>query len=123
MVSVLRGRTRGAGKLGCLFSLLIAVVIAYYGVGLGRVYLKYYQLKDEMETSARFARGQSDEAIVRHLAGIVRDLDLPAEAGKFIVKRTEFPPFVTIRTQYRVTLELPFHNRVVTLKPNVAVRQ
>ena len=117
-------RTRGAGKLGCLFSLLLAVVVAYYGLDLGRVYWKYYKLKDEMETSARFAHGQSDEAIVQHLAGVVRDLELPAEAQKFVVRRTQGqPPFVSIQTQYHVTIELPFHNRVLTLRPHVDVRQ
>ena len=120
---VRRRSSRGAAKVGCLFSALIAVVLLYYAVDLGKVYWKYYKLKDEMTTSARFAMHTSDEEIRRHLAGVVRDLDLPQEAEKFVIRRTQTPPVVTIRTQYHITIELPFHNRVLTLKPQVDVRQ
>ena len=114
---------RGVSTLGCLFSLLIAAVVLYYAVGIGRVYWKYYRLKDEMENSARFAQRRPDEEIVRHLAGIARDLDLPDEARHFVIRRTEFPPVVAIRTQYHVTIELPFQHKQLTLKPHVEVRQ
>ncbi len=119
---VTRGR-RGVSTLGCLFSLLIAAVVLYYALGVGRVYWKYYRLRDEMETSARFAGNRSDETIKRHLAGIARDMDLPAEAQRFIIRRIEFPPTVTIRTQYQVVIELPFQHKLITLKPHVDVRQ
>lgn len=119
---VSRGR-RGVSTLGCLFSLLIAAVVLYYAVGIGKVYWKYYRLHDEMETSARFATGRSDEVIQRHLAGIARDLDLPAEAQHFVIRRVEFPPTVTIRTQYQMVIELPFQHKLITLKPHVEVRQ
>jgi hypothetical protein len=119
---VRRGR-RGVSTLGCLFSLLIAAVVLYYALGIGRVYWKYYRLKDEMETSARFAARRSDEDVRRHLAGIARDLDLPADAQRFVIRRTEFPPLIAIRTQYQVTIELPFRHKLLTLKPHVEVRQ
>ena len=119
---VSRGR-RGVSTLGCLFSLLIAAVILYYAVEFGRVYWKFYRLRDEMETSARFASGRTDDAIRRHLAGIARDLDLPAEAQRFVIRRVEFPPTVAIRTQYQVVIELPFQHKLITLKPHVEVRQ
>jgi hypothetical protein len=99
------------------------VVVLYYGVGIGRVYWKYYKLTDEMTTSARFAQNTSDETILHHLAGVVQDLDLPPEAQRFIIRRTASPPLVSIRTQYRAVLELPFHNRIVTLKPHAEIRQ
>jgi hypothetical protein len=118
---VTRRSRRGVSTLGCLFSLLIAAVVLYYAVDIGRVYWKYYRLTDEMATSARFASHNSDEEIRRHLAGIARDLDLPPEAQRFVIRRV--PPTVTIRTQYSVTIELPFHNRILTLKPHAEVRQ
>ncbi|HEV8600355.1 MAG TPA: hypothetical protein VGQ69_13435 [Gemmatimonadales bacterium] len=119
---ILRSR-RGVSTLGCLFSALIAAVVLYYAIDVGRVYWKYYKLKDEMTTAARFAQHTPDEDIRRQLAGVARDLELPPEAQRFVIRRTQEPPIVSIRTEYRVTIELPFHNRVLTLKPNVTVRQ
>ncbi len=124
MVRSARGNRRGVTSLGCLFSLLIAAVVLYYAVDIGKVYWKYYRLTDEMSTSARFAQTRSDVEIIRHLAGIARDLELPPEAQKnFRVRRSVSPPVVSIRTQYSVTIELPFHNRTLLLKPHVDVRQ
>jgi hypothetical protein len=116
-------RRRGVSTLGCLFSLLIAAVVLYYAVDVGKVYWKYYRLRDEMENTARFAERKSDEDLQRHLAGVARDLDLPPEAQRFVIRRTQVPPVIAIRTQYQITLELPFHNRILTLRPHVEVRQ
>jgi hypothetical protein len=117
-----RGRS-GASTLGCLVSILLFMAVLYYGVDIGRVYWSYYRLKDEMETSARFAQTQPDEAIVKHLVGIAQDLSLPAEAQRFSIRRTTHPPMVTIRTRYSVDLVLPFKSKRVTLTPVVEVRQ
>jgi hypothetical protein len=116
-------RRRGASTLGCLFVLLLAAVVVYYGIDVGRVYWKYYKLTDEMEQSARFAQDRSDEEIRQHLIVVARDLELPRDAQRFVIQRTPHPPVVSIRTEYRVTLELPFHHRVLVLKPHVEVRQ
>jgi hypothetical protein len=123
VVKLTRGRNRGASTIGCLFTALILVAILYYGVDIGRVYWNYYRLEDEMQTSARFAVTQSDEQILKHLVGVSEDLGLPAEARKFSIRRTEHPPMVTIKTSYRVELELPFHRRTLIMRPEVAVRQ
>ena len=123
MVAPPSANRRGASSLGCLFSALVAAVILYYGVGIGRVYWKYYRLTDEMANSARFAHNVPDQDIIRHLAGIARDLELPTEAQRFTIRRTPSPPMVSIQTEYRTTIELPFHNRVLVLKPHAAIRQ
>ena len=114
---------RGVSTLGCLFTALIAAVVLYYAIDIGRVYWKYYKLTDEMTTSARFAQSSTDEAIRQHLVGVARDLELPPEAQRFVIRRTQSPPLVSIRTEYHVTLELPFHHRTLTLKPHVDIRQ
>lgn len=123
MVTPARSDRRGVSTLGCLFTLLIAAVVLYYAIDIGKVYWKYYRLTDEMATSARFAQTRTDVEIIRHLAGIARDLELPPEAQRFRVRRTQSPPMVSIRTEYTVVLELPFHNRVLLLKPHADVRQ
>jgi hypothetical protein len=104
-------------------AILLVLAVLYYGIDIGRVYWNYYRLIDEMETSARFAQTQSDEAINRHLIGVAQDLGLPAEAQRFSIRRTEHPPVVTIKTKYTVEIVLPFQRRRVTLNPVAEVRQ
>jgi hypothetical protein len=77
MVSRTRESRRGASALGCLFAILIVVAVLYYGLDLGRIYWNFYKLKDEMETSARFAQTRTDPEILKHLGGIAQDLGLP----------------------------------------------
>jgi hypothetical protein len=76
-----------------------------------------------METSARFASTQEDAQILKHLAGVAEDLDLRSEAQRFVIRRSEHPAIVSIRTRYRAELELPFHRRLITLAPLVEVPQ
>ena len=115
--------SRGRGRLGCLFFVLIVAVVVYYGIPLVRMYWKYYRLTDEMRTTARFAPSMQDEEVLRRLRATVDELELPAEAKRFAILRTPIPIRVTIRTQYHVVIELPFHNRIVTLRPAAEARQ
>jgi hypothetical protein len=98
-------------------------VIFYYGIDLVRVYWKYYRLKDEMSTAALFAPTRSDTEIHRQLSAVARELELPVEATRFRIQRIPTPKSVRISTQYRVTIELPFHHRVIQFRPDVTVRQ
>ena len=123
MVTEARRGRRGASTLGCLVAVLLFMALLYYGVDIGRIYWNYYRLIDEMETSARFAQTQPDEAIIKHLVGISQDLRLPAEAQHFVIRRAEHPPIVSIRTRYSVDLDLPFKHKHITLNPSVEVRQ
>jgi hypothetical protein len=123
MVTETRRGRRGASTLGCLVAVLLFMAVLYYGVDIGRVYWNYYRLIDEMETSARFAQTQPDDAILKHLVGITQDLSLPAEAQRFTIRRTEHPPIVTIKTRYSVDIDLPFKRKRITLNPSVEVRQ
>ena len=102
---------------------MLTAVVLYYSVDVGRVFWKFYKLEDEMSQSARLAHSWTDEEIIKHLVGVARDLDLPAEAQRFRIKRVQVPPLVTIDTQYHVTLELPFHHRILLLKPHAEIRQ
>ena len=115
--------TRGASALGCLFSIMMLMVILYYGIDAGRHYWDFYKFQDEMETSARFASTQTDDQIRVHLRGIAQDLGLPAEAQRISIKRTEHPPVVTIRSQYTIEILLPFTTKSMTLRPVAEVRQ
>jgi hypothetical protein len=123
MVNQAHESRRGASALGCLFAIMVFVAVLYYGLDLGRIYWNYYRLKDEMESSARFAQTRSDPEILRHLGGIAQDLGLPQEAKRFVIKRSKDPPVVTIKTEYHVEFDLPFQHRVMTMRPEVEVRQ
>ena len=120
---VSRLQRRGASSLGCLFTIMILMAILYYGVDIGRVYWDFYHFQDEMMTSARFASTQDDDQIRRHLRGVAQDLGLPAEAQRIIIKRTEHPPLVTIRSSYTVEIHLPFTHKSLVLKPQAEARQ
>ena len=54
MVSLRRAR-RGASTLGCLVSLALFLAAVYYGVHIGGVYWRYYQLLDDMRQQATCA--------------------------------------------------------------------
>ena len=103
--------------------MLLVAVVLYYGLPLVRIYWNYYKLVDEMRTNARFAQTMNDEEMVRRLRLTVDELDLPDEAKRFVVRRTEFPSVVSIQTRYRQEIELPFHRRTIVFRPAVEARQ
>ena len=113
----------GRGRLGCLFALLLVVVGLYYGLPVVRDYWNYYRLVDEMKTNARFGLTMSDEEMLRRLRLAVVELDLPEEAKRFTIRRSKFPPTVSVRTQYHQLIDLPFTRKVITFRPSVEVRQ
>jgi len=106
---------RGAIKLGCLFSLLIAVTIAYFGVNVGEVFWRYYQFEDAMAQEARFARTRTDDEIRKHLSSLADSLGLPEEAGRISVRRTG--QGISIWSVYAEHVELPLLVRVFRFSP------
>jgi len=110
------------GRLGCLVTLMLLALVLYYGLPVVRVYWDYYQLIDEMQTTARFANSLSDNDITSRLRSTVDRLGLPGEAKLFTILRTQVPARVTIRTRYREVIELPFHQRTLTFQPRAEFR-
>lgn len=110
---------RGSSSTGCLFTLLIFVTVLYYGVHIGEVYFRYYQLVDEMRVQARMAPGLADDVIRRRLVDKADQLDLPPEAAKFSIRRSARDHAITIATRYAETVELPFLQHTFILRPRV----
>ena len=110
---VIRSR-RGESRLGCLVSLALFVGALYYGINIGEVYIRYYQLQEEMRSAARLAPSLTDDVIRRRLNDKVDDLGLPAEAHRFTIRRTRA---ITIETAYEETLDLPFFNHTFRFRP------
>ena len=110
---VIRSR-RGGSRLGCLVSLALFAGALYYGINIGEVYIRYYQLQEEMRSAARLAPSIDDQVIKRRLADKVDDLGLPVEAHRFVIRRRRT---ITIETSYSETLDLPFFNHTFRFNP------
>ncbi len=106
---------RGASRLGCLFSALVMATLVYYGVGIGGVYTRYWQLADEMNSLATLAPSLDDATIQRRLVLKADDLGLPPAAHRFIIRRYDRPPEIRIATSYSETVELPFTTYTIHL--------
>ncbi|MFL5465202.1 MAG: hypothetical protein ACJ78R_05515 [Gemmatimonadaceae bacterium] len=112
---------RGAGRLGCLIMLLILAVGAYFAVGFGEAYFRYYQFKDAMGQEARFASDKTDEQIITRLSALADTLQLPPGADSISIQRS--PTVITISSDYDVVVRLPFKKeRVLHFHPVAASR-
>jgi hypothetical protein len=115
MVSLCR-RRRGAGTFGCLVSLALFLAAAYYGVHIGGVYWRYYQLRDEMRQQAKFATQFTDAAIRNRLTAQADSL--LGQTPVFEIQRGGRPSRITIQTEYTERVELPFFSHVFVLRPH-----
>jgi hypothetical protein len=107
---------RGAGGLGCIMALLLFGAALYYGVNIGQIYLRYYQLLDGMRTQARLAPSLPDDVIHRRLVGQADSL-LPAGAPEFKITRGGHPNRITISTEYKEEVDLPLFKHTFVLRP------
>jgi hypothetical protein len=120
MVSTALRSRRGASKIGCLLSIALFVGALTYGVRIGRIYWRYYELTEDMKQSARFAQTQSDDVIRRNLMQRVDELGIPPEAKRFAIRRAGPPWRILIRSEYRERLDLPVGPpRYLLFKPRV----
>ena len=123
MVTFVRNR-RGTSTLGCLLSLVLTLAVAYYGMQVGRVWFRFYAIKDKIDNAALFAQTQPTEEILRGLRQAADEIGLPAEAKQFKVQRTDvYPRTITISTVYTEKLNLPFVKKTVTFKPSATHSQ
>ena len=116
MVSRPAGSRRGAGGLGCLFSLLLFGTALYYGVNIGQVYLRYYQLVDDMRSQARFSPGLKDDVIHRRLQAQA-DSIMPGRHPQFKITRGVTPNRIVIETEYQDHVDLPFFKHTFLMHP------
>jgi hypothetical protein len=116
MVRVWPVSRRGGSGFGCLMSLALFAVALYYGVNIGQVYLRYYQLMDGMRSQARLAPSLEDDVIYRRL-GLQADSLLPGGRPRFRITRGGHPNRIVIETQYTERVELPFFKHTFVLRP------
>ncbi len=114
MVS-LRPDRRGASMLGCILSVVLFLGALYYGVHIGGVYWRYYELLDDMRQQARHADQLTDDAILANLnAKADSILD---QTPEFRLDRGGRPSRITIETEYTETVVLPGFNHTFMLRP------
>ncbi|HEX2778046.1 MAG TPA: hypothetical protein VHM30_01005 [Gemmatimonadaceae bacterium] len=114
MVTRVRGRA-GKSSLGCLFTILLVVVVAYFGINIGEVYLRYYRFRDSVQQAARFAPRLTDDDIRARLRDAADSLGLPESAHDVKVRRREH--HITITSEYTERVELPGYVREIRFAP------
>jgi len=112
-------RRAGALRVGCLLGLALLAAAVYFGANLGAPYLRFYRFRDAVETEARFARQNSNAAILAKLRAAADSLGLPPEAKRIQIRRT--PTGIRIGAEYYETVETPFFVRQIHFAP-LAVR-
>jgi hypothetical protein len=107
---------QGAGGLGCLVSIILFATALYYGINIGRVYFRYYELVDGMRSQARLAPGLQDDVIYRRL-GAQADSLLPGGRPKFTITRGGQPRRIVIETHYTDHVNLPLFKHTFVMHP------
>jgi hypothetical protein len=107
---------RGLSSLGCLFMLLLAAAVIYFGVNIGDHYFSFYQYQDSMRQEVKFAAHNSDALILRHLRERADSLGLPEAAGEVTLQRDG--RHIEIESEYYVHIELPLMVREVRFNPH-----
>ena len=110
-----RRRRRGRSNLGCLAMLLIVIAVVYFGVTIGRVYLRYYEYQDAMVQEARFAAHNTNDVIVDHLRAKADSLGLPESAKRINIRRK--PGVIWIWADYIEEVEFPGIVREISFEP------
>jgi hypothetical protein len=100
-----------------VFSLALFAAALYYGVNIGEVYLRYYQVVDGMRTQARMARHLQDDDIYRRLNGQADSLFAGVAKPHFKVTRTPAPHRIIIETEYTDQVDLPLFKHTFVLRP------
>lgn len=108
---------RGAGVFGCLVSLALFAGALYYGVNIGQVYLRYYQVLDGMRTQARLAPSLPDDVIYRRLNGQADSLFPGSTKPHFRIKRSGEPRRIVIESEYTDQVDLPLFKHTFVLRP------
>ena len=106
---------KGTTTLGCLVMLVVFGVAVFYGVHVGEIYWRYYELVDGMRQQARLAGVYSDDSIRIHLTAQADSLF--GTSPLFLIHRG--PARATISTEYSEELDLPLLKRTLVLRPHV----
>ena len=111
----------GKSGIGCLGSIIITILVIYFGARFIPPFLHYQQFRDEMKTEARYGASLQDSSIRLYLLAQVDTLGLPPEARKIVIRRRAGrPATITISADYFVKINVPiFGVKLLHFKPSV----
>ncbi len=107
---------RGAGSLGCLFTLMLLAVVGYFGLPVAEAYFRYWKFSDEMNQAVRFARINPDNEIRYRLESYADSAGLPPEARKIQIQRRNGR--ILVSTSYVEEFHLPGYVRLQPFNPS-----
>jgi hypothetical protein len=107
---------RGAGSIGCLFTLLIVAAVIYFGANVVEVYWRAYEFEDDMRQEVKFATKSPNDVILKHLRATADSLGLPDDAHAISIRRTDSG--IAIEAYYDERIELPMMARDVHFHPH-----
>jgi hypothetical protein len=106
---------RGASRLGCLVMLALLGGGLYYGLPVGHIYMRFFEMQDEMHQQAQFADQLTDEAIRQRLLARADSLGIPTPTLR--IDRSLRPSRITIEGHYTESVELPKFRHTFDLRP------
>jgi len=98
-------------------------ILVYYGVNLGRIYWRYWEMTDRMKTEARYSYSNTDEQMLAKLRADAREIGIPDAAKRLSIRRIRARSVIIISTSYSERIDLPLLHRTLVLKPEVQFRQ
>lgn len=98
-------RMRGEGKIGCIFWILVLVVVGMIAAKVIPVKIESAEFYDYMEEQAKFGLQASPEGIKRQIMRKARDLDLPVKSENLTVERVAEE--IRIHCEYEIPIEFP----------------
>lgn len=107
---------RGTSSMGCLFSLLIAAAVIYFGVDIGGAYWRFYEYQDDMSQLVKFAPRTSNENLIARLRADADSLSLPDDARRISIRRSE--TMLEIDAEYDEHIEFPMYERDIHFHPH-----
>lgn len=104
--------------IGCLIPLLIISIIGYFVAHASDAALRYYRFRDAMQQEARFAHRptRTNERIVQRLRAMADSLELPVEARRINVRRTERA--IRISADYSETIDFLIFSKRFDFHPS-----
>ncbi len=109
----------GKGGIGCLGTIVMTVLVIYFGARFIPPWMHYQQFQDEMRSDARFGTTLTDSIIRIRLVAQADTLGLPPEAKRIVIRRRGGrPPTITISADYTERVDLPiFGIKLLHFKP------
>lgn len=111
---------RGAGTLGCLFSIFIVVALGYFVTHFGEAFLRSYRFQDAMSGELRQAGRKGNDEIRARLQLVADSLGIPEEGRAVTIARAG--PNVAIWSEYSEPIELPFGVKNIRFTPHALGR-